>query len=62
MVQQFLFDRIVQVHVLIEKQVFFEQKYVTVFADRLGRVGRARVGISVPFPFRHDIGQLLFGH
>lgn len=62
MVQQFLFDGIVQVHVLVEKQVFFEQEYMTVFANRLRSVGRPRVGVSVPLPFRHDIGQFFFGH
>lgn len=62
MVQQLLFHRIVQVHVLVEEQVFLEQEYVTVFAYWLGRAGRARVGVPVPFPFRHDVGQLFLGY
>lgn len=62
MIQQFLLDWIVQVHVLVEEQVFLEQKYVTMLSNGLGSVGRSRVGVSVPFPFRHDVGQLFFGH
>lgn len=62
MIQQFLFNRIVQVHVLVEEQVFLEQEYVAVLSNGFGSVGGPRVGVPVPLPLGHDVGQLFFGY
>jgi hypothetical protein len=61
-IQQFFFDWVVQVHVLIEEQMFFEQEYVTVFPDGFGRVRCPRVGVPVPLPLGHDVRQLFLGY
>lgn len=58
MIQQLLLHRIVQVHILIQEQMFLkEEEVMRMLALRLLTLLRR----PVPFPLGHDIGYLLLG-